>query len=229
MSEQIESVEVLRSEVAPVVQQAGAIVVRSPEQYQGASDFLKAVKAAQKKVVDFFAPMKAKAHEAHKAITTTESNTLKPLSDAEATIKRKMIEYATEQERIRREQERKLQAAADLKARIEREALEKKAASMKTPEKQQEYREAAAAVVAPVVQVAAVTPEIKGQAITKRWKATITDPKEAVMALLAYPDWSAYIEINQGQLDKFASRTNGSVSMKGVTFAEVAGLSSTSR
>ena len=55
MTTELVKVEELRAEVAPVVDRAGALVVASPEQYESAASFLKAVKSAQKKVEDWFA------------------------------------------------------------------------------------------------------------------------------------------------------------------------------
>lgn len=220
MTTDIESVETLKQDLTPVVQQAGSIIVSNPQNYQGAADFLKAVKAAQKKVVDFFAPMKLKAHEAHKLITTTEAATLKPLTEAEATIKRKMLDYATEQERIRQEEQRKLQAAADDKARREREALEKKAAAMKTEAKRQEYQEAAAAVVAPVVEVAKVTPAVAGQSIKKTWRAVVVDAGKVPR------EW---LVVNEPALQAFARSTKGAVPVAGVEMYEESSLSSGSK
>ena len=112
MKEQ-EQVEVIRTEVAPIVRQASSMSVERPEQYQAAAEFLKSVKGAQAKVTAFFAPMKQAAHEAHKAITTQEAAILKPLAEAEATLKRNMLQYFTEQDRIRQAEQRRVQAAAD--------------------------------------------------------------------------------------------------------------------
>ena len=229
MTTEIQTVEQLSNELAPVVQQAGAITVRTPEQYSGAADFLKAVKGAQKRVVDHFAGMKAATYAAWKKVTTTEADTLKPLTDAEATVKRKMLTFANEQEAIRIAEERRIQAKADAAARREREALEKKAAAMKTEEKRQQYQEAAAAVVAPVVTVASVKPVVTGIAMKKIWRAKIVDPKAAAKALICFPDWQAYITINDGELNRFAARTKGSVALDGVTFAEETSLSSSSK
>lgn len=128
----------LKQEVVPVVQRAGEIAVASPADYTCAAEFLKAIKATQKKVTDFFAPLKTKAHEAHKAITTAEAANMKPLTDAEATIKRKMLTYSMEHERIRQEEERRLQAVKDEEKRKEREAAE--AAAKIQREKEQEAR-----------------------------------------------------------------------------------------
>jgi hypothetical protein len=136
-----DTVEVIRAEVAPVVQQAQSMVVSNPTQYQGAADFLKAVKGAQKRVVDHFAGMKEAAHKAWKAVTTQEADTLKPLAEAEATLKRNMLAYQTEQEAIRQAEQRRLQAAADEAARKEREKAEA-AARLQREKEQAALREA---------------------------------------------------------------------------------------
>jgi hypothetical protein len=50
-----------------------------------------------------------------------------------------------------------------------------------------------------------------------------------VQALLALPDWSAYIEVKEGELNRFAARTRGAVAVAGVEFYEEATLASGSR
>ena len=114
MSEQgLERVEVLRAEVAHEVARASSLVIASPADFTAAGEFLKAVKAAQNRVTAHFAGMKAAAHAAWKAVTTQEADTLKPLAEAEAVVKRRMLDYHAEQERIRIAEERRLQAEAD--------------------------------------------------------------------------------------------------------------------
>jgi len=229
MTSEIEKVEVLKSEVAPVVQRATEMRIVTPDDYSGAAEFLKTVKGAERRVTDFFAPMVAANLAATRATTTAKAQVLDPLLQAEGQIKKKQLEWSMEQERIRQKEQVRLQADADERARRERESLLKKAATLKTPEKAEALREQAAAVQAPSVSVASVAPEIKGQSIRKTWKAKILDPKTAVMALVQFPDWEAFIEINQGQLDKFAARTKGSVRLAGVEWYESATLSSTSK
>lgn len=221
-----QSVELIKREVEPVVQRATAIVIRDPQQYEQAAAFLKAIKAAQKTVVDFFGPMKTKAHAAWKAITSQETETLAPLAEAERHVKNKMLDFAQEQERIRQAEERRLQAEADERARKERERLEREAAKLKSEERREAKLEQAAAIQAPVVTVAATTPDVAGQSIRKTWKARIVDPKAAATALLAFPDWQAYLTLQQGAVDKFAVRTKGQVAIPGVEFYEAATLAS---
>lgn len=221
-------VEALKEEVAPVIRRAGALTVATPDQYTGASEFLKCVKAAQKRVADLFAPMKAKAHAAWKEITVTETATLDPLKVAEKAVKAKMLDYHEAQERIRRAEQRRLQAEADERARREREALERKAASMKTEAKQEEYREAAASVQAPVVQVATVAPVVKGQSIRKAWKARL----DSLSVLTGIPEGDvrlSFVTFDQSAANRFAAATKGAVGVAGVTFYEEALLASRSR
>lgn len=219
MSEQV-NVEVIRSEVAPVVMNAASMVVTNPAEYTIASDFLKTIKGAQSKVVAFFAPMKQKAHEAHKAITLQEASMLKPLQDAEASLKRNLLTFYWEQERVRLEAQRKLQAEADEAARKERERLEREAAKLKTPELREQRLEQAAAVIAPVVQVASVAPVVSGQSVRKTWTAKVVD------AAIVPREWMV---VNEKALDSFAKATKGAVKVPGVEFVEVASLASSGR
>lgn len=214
------NIEVIKAEVMPVAIDAAAMVVTNAEQYAVASEFLKTIKGAQKKVVDFFAPMKQKAHEAHKAITQQESATLKPLQEAEASLKRNLLTFHTEQERIRQEEQRKLQAASDEAARKERERLEREAAKLKTPELKAERLEQAAAVIAPVVAVASAAPVVSGQSIRKTWTAKVVNlelvPRE-------------FMVVNEKALDAFAKSTKGAVKVAGVEFVEVSSIASSGR
>jgi hypothetical protein len=216
----VEQVEHIRASVAPVVAKAAAMVISTPADYSGAADFLKTLKAAQRNVADFFAPMKAKAHEAHKAITATETETMKPLVEAESYAKRKMLTYQTEQEAIRQAEQQRLQAEADAQARAEQDRLLRLAESRKTPEKQAEYREAAAAVIAPVVQIASTTPVIAGQSIRKTWRARV------VNQALVPREW---LVVNEKALDAFARATSGGVAVAGVEMYQETTLSSSSK
>ena len=203
---------VIEREIMPVVARASATIISNPAQYAGAGEFLKAIKTAQKKVVDHFGPMKTAAHAAWKTITSKEAETLKPLAEAEALVKRRMIDYSQEQDRARAAEQARLQAAADAAAERERARLEREAAKLKTPELREARLEQAAAVVAPAVVLAPATPKIEGQSIVKRWRAVVTDKKALALAILGgWPDWEAYIDVRVGELDRLAARTKGCI------------------
>ena len=145
---------------------------------------------------------------------------LKPLQDAESTLKRNLLTFHNEQERIRQEEQRKLQAAADEAARKERARLEREAAKLKTPELREERMAQAAAVIAPVVSVASVAPVVSGQSIRKTWTAKV------VNAAIVPREW---LVVNYKALDGFAKATRGAIPVAGVEFTEVSSLASSGR
>jgi len=216
MSEEME----IREEVDGIAVQANALAIVTPEDYQAASAWLTAVKAAQKRVTKLFGDMKAKAHAAWKSVVAEESAAMKPLDEAEGMVKRKMLAWQQAEEAKRLAEQRKLQAEADAAATRERERLEKAASKLKTPELREARLEEAAAVVAPMVTIPVATPVIKGQSTRKTWRARVVDvaivPRE-------------YMVVNDQALQAFARATKGAVAVPGVQFREQSTLASSSR
>jgi hypothetical protein len=176
-----QSVELLRKEVAPVLQRAQAIAVRSPADREDARNFVLAVKKAQDQVHASFDAMVDKTHKAWKESLAVRASFLDPLESAEKTVKRLILNYDADQERIRLDEQRRLQAIADETARKERERLEKEAAKLKTPELREARLEQAALIVAPVVTIS--EPEKpKGESAPKRWKARLLDKMALIQA-----------------------------------------------
>ena len=173
----------LEREIAPVLQRANTITVRSADDRNDAMEFLRAVKGANKRATEFFGPIVDAAHKAWKQTTASRASILDPLEAAEKRVKATVSDYDQEQERIRQEEQRRLQAIADETARKERERLEKQAAKLKTPEKREAKLEEAAAVIAPVVQIAEPEKQ-KGESTQQRWKMKLTD-KAALIAAAA--------------------------------------------
>ena len=169
-----------------------------------------------------------KAEEARlNAIEQERARKEREKAEAEARRQRQIEEDAR---RLAEDARRKAEKAkGEERARLEAEANKADRAANAAQAKAEAKTEAAAAVQANSVTVASTAPEVKGQSIRKTWKARIIDPKSAVTALMQFPDWSAYIEINQGQLDKFAARTKGAVRLAGVDMYEDATLASTSK
>lgn len=124
MGSELVRVEEIQREVAPVLQRAGELQIITPEDYEGAADFLKTVKGAEKRVVDFFAPMVAANLAATRATNAAKAQVLDPLTQAEAAIKNKQLSWSAEQERIRRAEEARLNAIEQERARKEREKAE---------------------------------------------------------------------------------------------------------
>jgi hypothetical protein len=93
----------------------GAIVVRTQEEYTRVAEHLKTIKAFQRRVSEWFAPLKKKASDAHRALCDEENKALRPAAVDEKRIKDALVAYTSEQERIRHEE----------RIRLEREARER--------------------------------------------------------------------------------------------------------
>lgn len=103
-------------EVSIVEQQANAIVIASNEDYESAAAFGRLIKQKSSQVMNFFAPMKKAAHDAHANICAREKAILAPLVAAEKTVKKVMGDFVMEQERKRREEEERLRRLAQEEA-----------------------------------------------------------------------------------------------------------------
>ncbi|MDD5220749.1 MAG: hypothetical protein PHV11_09300 [Candidatus Bipolaricaulis sp.] len=210
----------IRKEVSPVIQTANSLIVTNADEYSYGTDFLKKIKEAQKKVTDYFSPMKSKAHEAWKQICNNEGELLTPLKSAEDTTKRKLLNWKMEDDRKREEERRRLQAEADEKARIERERLEKQAEKLKTPELKEQRLEQAQNIIAPVIEVQTAVPKVEGISVRKIWKAELTDKAAFIKATANDPNLMALITVDMSALNRIASATKGGVTYPGVRFFE---------
>ena len=102
----------LDRQVSLIEQQASDVVVASEEDFVLAGELTKQVKEMQKKVTDYWEPMRKSTYEAYSAVNQHKKEMLDPLASAEKILKRKMGDYTIEQERRRREQEEAMRKAA---------------------------------------------------------------------------------------------------------------------
>jgi colicin import membrane protein len=156
--------------------------VTSEQHYIESADRLKAIKALAKKLDETFDPHIKRAFDAHRALVAEKKGHQQPLIDAEGYVKRAVLGYQQEQERIRRAAEAKAQE----EARKERERLEAqaaKAAEKGKVEKAAALQTAAAAVVAPII--APTTPKIAGLSTRTTYRADVTSKLELVKAVAA--------------------------------------------
>lgn len=159
------------------------MVIDSLDMYELASEDLKAIKTLQKEVEEKRTSITGPLNQAVKAVNDLFRAPKEFLDKAEAVLKRSMVTYQTEQERIAAESRR----AAEAAARAERERLaaeerERQEAARKAQEAAQtaiaagdevaaaqaqaeaEAAEAEAAVLAMTAQVVTVAPEVEAPA-----------------------------------------------------------------
>lgn len=184
---------------------AEALLIRSPETYQTACEFLKTLKTIEKDIDGTFDPIIRKQFEAHREAVAQKKKHLSPIERAEGIAKFKIAAYLQEQERIRRQEERRLEEEARRKA--EEEALAQ-AAQLEA----EGNKEAAEAVISEPIQVAPVvlpksTPKVSGIATREVWRYRIIDPNKIPRQ---------YLKIDEQLIGRIVRDSKGVINIPGV-------------
>lgn len=187
-----------------IVALAGSYQVVTAEQYSAAGSDLTRVKAAQKRLEAVRKAITQPLDAAKKAVMDFFREPETKLAEAESRIKRAMISFSDEQDRIRREEQRK----ADEAARKERERLEaqaRKAAESGKVEKAANLEQRAATTVAPIISREA--PKVTGVNTREVWKFEVSDPA-------AVP--REFLMVDESKIRKFVQNMRGDSQIAGV-------------
>lgn len=184
----------MEQEGALMVKRVTGLTITTDDDYSRGGDILKDIKARIKAVKDYWKAPKAAAQAAHKTLVDREKQMLKPLEDAEATVKKTMLAYTTEQKRKRQEEQARLAALA---AQAEQQGDADGA----------EFMREMSAAVEPVQLTGGVS-------VRTTWKARVTDPK----LVPAYFDGYELREINMTALNGLARQYEGGLNIPGVEF-----------
>lgn len=216
----------LESELKPAIAKANEFQIENSQEYTAAAEFLKTeIKARQKQVAEFFKEMKSNAHKAWKSICERETEILNPLRLAEESLKTKILDYDKEQARRAAEEQARLQAEADEKARREREAAIKAAEKLKTPELREQRLAEAESIEAPKVQVSVESEKVKGISKRKEWVVSVTDEKAFLQAAIQTPVLLTFIHIDTAAIKKLCQSTGKAQVMPGIFCEQIQDLS----
>lgn len=163
-------------EVTDIERQAAELKLMTDADYKMAGDLAKVIKSTQKRVDEYWEPMRAFTYAAYKEVTDHKKAMADPLKNAEAIIKRKMGQYQIEQERKRKEEEERLKALA--REEMERKLKEAEAAENAGDAQAVENAMAEAEVmenVAMTTKVEASAAKVAGISQTKAWEITDID------------------------------------------------------
>jgi hypothetical protein len=160
---------------------AKAAVITDADTYATACGLLLGIKDLRKKIAETFDPHVRRAHEAHKALVKEKADAEAPLTQAEVILKGALTAYDREQERLRQEEQRRIDEAARREA--ERLALEQAAAleaeghATGDAAMVAEAHAIIDAPIAPVPMAPAVkaTPKVAGVALRKSWAFRIVN------------------------------------------------------
>ncbi|MDD5086070.1 MAG: hypothetical protein PHE61_08605 [Candidatus Omnitrophica bacterium] len=191
------------TEATEVLNSAKGVIIKTPEQAQRAGDWRNRIKTKLKELDDDRKELTRPLDEIKKKIMDKYRPAVERLEEAYRIFDRGLSGYLAEQERIRQEQQRKL----DEEARKKREAAEAKAAEWAekgNEKKAEEWAEKAETVIAPVV---ATPPKVEGITTRDDWEIEITNTN-AIPREWLVPDVQA--------ISKFVKSTKGMKQIPGV-------------
>lgn len=166
----------LSKEVSDFERRVSTMQVADDLGYAAAGNLLKQVKAMQKKVKEYWEPLRVSAKKAYDDVLAKKKEMTEPIDGAEKILKRKMGDYAMEKERKAREEEerRRREAQAEIDRKLEEAAeMESRgddagaAFAMTEAEVYDQY--------ATGVSVRAQHPKVSGVSTSKTWKIKSID------------------------------------------------------
>lgn len=223
--------DTLGAEATRWAEKGAALRICDRESYTNASHFLRSIKMVRAEIQNWFAPhveaameTKRKAEAARKALADERDRMEAPLVEAEGKVKRALLTWEGEQERIRQEQERALQAEAqrqaeavvlDAAAAMEREAVATGDAGLL----QEAQDILAQPVEAAPVSVGKLMPKMQGITYRDQWKAHPEIDIKALARAVADGTVSPNLILpNVPALNALARATQGTQTVPGVRF-----------
>lgn len=216
-----EDVQKLVTQAEGDVVLAQCFTVVSNYGYIEAGEILKTIKGRYQEIETKRKEMTLPLDEAKRRIMDFFRQPLEQLSNAERQIKGAMLGFTQEQERIRREEEQRLQALARKEQeRLDKLAIEEISQAQKEGnlEKAEKILDTVAQVAVPIVQ--SEKPKVQGIKTVTRWRYKVTD--EALIP-------REYLIPNEKLLANIAITTKGAIKIPGVEFYSESMVTSTAR
>jgi hypothetical protein len=194
----------LTAEAQSLVALAGSYAVANAEEYAAAGEDLKRVKGAKDRLERLRKSMTQPIDAAKKAIMDFFRGPSDQLDRAESQIKRSMIAFSNEQDRLRREEQARAEESAR-KERLRLEAQANKAEASGKVEKAAALQQRAATVVAPVIE--RTPPKVIGVSTREVWKFEVTDPAQVPRE---------YLTVDESKIRRVVGALKGDTKIAGV-------------
>jgi hypothetical protein len=169
--------------------------------YTAACELLKGIKALRGRIGETFDPHIARAFAAHRALCKEKQDAEAPLTEAEGILKRALVAWDDEQERLRRLEQERLREQARLEEEQRRleeaAALELEAGRTEDPALREEAAQLLATPVpTPTVIATRTTPRVAGISFRETWSANVVNVKALITYVAAHPECANYLTPN---------------------------------
>jgi len=203
-------IKVVEKESTDLVTKVNGLTITNQLEYEGAAEFLKQIKGQEKKVKESFDPIISKAYQTHNEAVAQKNKFFNPLAAAEKVVKNLMSAYQNKKEAEAKEEQCKLQEAADREAEKERKRIQGKidraevSGKLGKAESLKEEKESVS-YLAPMITPNVSKPE--GVSYRDSWTAVVENEKLIPRE---------YLMVNQKALDGVARATKGTLNIPGV-------------
>lgn len=205
---------------------ANSIVITNQDELEKAAKFLTENKSEQ----DRLDKDRRELVDPLNAVVKNINGKYKPISDAltlaESIVKKKVSAYITEQERLQRVEQARLNELAE-KQRERLEVRADKAEEKGDDSKAQALRDTASTVVA--VAAAPQVHAVAGLGTKKVWKATVTDAQKVCKLIAEGIIPVTMIEFKLVELNRFASQWQNTRTFEGITITKENSIAASKR
>jgi hypothetical protein len=221
--------EALATETQSWASRAAGLKIVDRESCTNASLLLRSIKSLRSQVAAFWEPhhdaaaeTKRKAEAARKLLADEQARMEAPLIEAERILKAGLLTFEADQERIRLDEERRLQAEAQRRAEMltleAAAALETEAVKTGNADMLAEAVDILGQPIeAPVVSVAKAVPKVQGVTYRDAWKAHPTvDVKALAAAVASGAAPAAFLVPDMTAINAFARATKGTHPVPGI-------------
>lgn len=203
-----QSVAALAPERETLLARVTNLKIRDQGAYSEAAGWLKSIKGFLKSIEDARTRITKPINDSLREVNAQAKEAAAPFVESEAKIKKAMIAYSDEQDRLAREEQRRQNEIAE-KERRRLQEIADRAAAKGQETKAEQFQERAQAVTAPIAQQAA--PKVAGIAIPKVWVFEITDedliPRE-------------YLVVDETRIRRVVTALKGDTNIPGVRVFE---------
>lgn len=209
---------VLTNEISAVEENALRAVVSDDASYEMAAEYVKEVKRTQKRVTDYWEPLRVDAKKSYDNVLARKKEMLSPLESAEKILRGKIDAYlkAKEEERRRREEEMRRLAREEMERKLEEAAR----AEAKGDAVGAEFAIIEAEIMDDVYQnskpVEYTPPKAKGVSVRKDWEITGIDPSKVPVEIAG----AVIRPVDEKLVLKLIRATKGAIEIPGIRFEE---------
>ncbi len=202
------------TELSPLVAAARAFQVVDVESHAAALERVKALRAGEKRIEEYFEPARKAADQAKREILQARDGLIAPIVAARRIYDENAAGYEAAERKKAQDEQRRLQEQA------RREEEERQILAAIDAEERGETAEASAIlqepVSAPVVVVAPAIARVEGVSTRTTWSAEVHDLVALVQYVAAHPEWISFLEPSMANLNRLAVAQRQALAIPGV-------------